>query len=86
MQLMPDTAKRYGVEDSYDPLQNILGGATYLRDLLTLFGNDLQLAVAAYNAGEGMVMRHGHKIPPFRETLQYVPKVMNYYQQYKGSL
>jgi len=86
MQLMPDTAKRYGVENSYDPLQNILGGAAYLRDLLTLFGNDLQLAVAAYNAGEGMVMRHGYKIPPFRETLQYVPKVMNYYQQYKGSL
>lgn len=86
MQLMPDTAKRYGVEDSYDPLQNIQGGAAYLRDLLTLFGNDLQLAVAAYNAGEGMVMRHGYKIPPFRETLQYVPKVMSYYRQYKGTL
>lgn len=86
MQLMPATAKRYGVEDSYDPLQNIQGGAAYLRDLLTLFGNDLQLAVAAYNAGEGMVMRHGYKVPPFRETLQYVPKVMNYYKQYKGTL
>lgn len=86
MQLMPDTAKRYGVEDSYDPLQNIQGGAAYLRDLLTLFGNDLHLAIAAYNAGEGMVMRHGYKIPPFRETLQYVPKVMNYYRQYKGNL
>lgn len=86
MQLMPDTAKRYGVEDSYDPLQNIQGGAAYLRDLLTLFGNDLHLAIAAYNAGEGMVMRHGYKIPPFRETLQYVPKVMDYYRQYKGNL
>lgn len=86
MQLMPDTAKRYGVENSYDPLQNVQGGAAYLRDLLTLFGNDLQLAIAAYNAGEGMVMRHGYKIPPFRETLQYVPKVLNYYKQYKGTL
>lgn len=86
MQLMPDTAKRYGVEDSYDPLQNIQGGAAYLRDLLTIFGNDLQLAIAAYNAGEGMVMRHGYKIPPIRETLQYVPKVMGYYKQYKGTL
>lgn len=86
MQLMPDTAKRYGVRNSYDPNQNITGGAAYLKDLLTLFGNDLQLAVAAYNAGEGMVMRHGFKVPPFRETMLYVPKVMSYYKQYKGRL
>ena len=53
MQLMPDTAKRYGVDNPLDPEQNIQGGAAYLRDLLKLFGNDLNLALAAYNAGEG---------------------------------
>lgn len=86
MQLMPDTAKRYGVRNSFDPIENITGGAAYLRDLLTLFGNDLQLAVAAYNAGEGMVMRHGFRVPPLRETRLYVPKVMSYYRQYKNRL
>lgn len=86
MQLMPETAKRYGVRNSYDPLENITGGAAYLRDLLTMFGNDLQLAIAAYNAGEGRVMKHGFKVPPLRETLLYVPKVMTYYRQYKSRL
>ncbi len=86
MQLMPGTAKRYGVQNSYDPVQNIIGGAAYLKDLLTMFGNDLQLAVAAYNAGEGVVMKHGYKVPPYRETMQYVPKVMSYYRQYKDTL
>lgn len=82
MQLMPATAQRYGVQNPLDPKQNIYGGAAYLRDLLTLFGNDMQLALAAYNAGEGAVMQHG-KIPPYRETVQYVPKVLSYYQRYK---
>jgi len=83
MQLMPATARRYGVDNPLDPKQNIYGGAAYLRDLLTLFGNDLKLAIAAYNAGEGAVMEYGHHIPPFRETTQYVPKVLSYYKKYK---
>jgi soluble lytic murein transglycosylase-like protein len=83
MQLMPDTARRYGVDNPLDPKQNIYGGAAYLRDLLTLFGNDLNLALAAYNAGEGAVKEYGHRIPPYRETIQYVPKVLSYYKRYK---
>jgi soluble lytic murein transglycosylase-like protein len=84
MQLMPDTAKRYGVVNPLDPEQNILGGAAYLRDLLKMFGNDLNLALAAYNAGEGTVMEYGNHIPPYRETKQYVPKVLSYYRKYKS--
>lgn len=84
MQLMPDTAIRYGVTNRLDPVQNIHGGARYLRDLLRMFNNDLPLAIAAYNAGEEAVMRHGRRIPPFRETIQYVPRVMKYYQQYRA--
>jgi soluble lytic murein transglycosylase-like protein len=83
MQLMPDTARRYGVANPLDPQQNIYGGAAYLRDLLTLFGNDMNLALAAYNAGEGSVMEYGNRIPPYRETTQYVPKVLLYYKRYK---
>jgi len=83
MQLMPATARRYGVDNPLDPKQNIEGGSAYLRYLLTLFGNDLQLALAAYNAGEGAVMEYGHRIPPYRETTQYVPKVLSYYKRYK---
>jgi soluble lytic murein transglycosylase-like protein len=82
MQLMPATAERYGVDNPLDPKQNIYGGAAYLRDLLRMFGNDVQLALAAYNAGEGAVMQHG-SIPPYRETIQYVPKVLSYYKRYK---
>lgn len=83
MQLMPATAQRYGVQNPLDPKQNIKGGAAYLRDLLKLFGNNLQLAIAAYNAGEGAVMQYGFKVPPFPETMQYVPKVLSYYRRYK---
>lgn len=83
MQLMPDTARRYGVDNPLDPGQNIHGGAAYLSDLLKLFGNDLNLALAAYNAGEGSVMEYGNRIPPYRETKQYVPKVLSYYKRYK---
>ncbi len=86
MQLMPDTAKRYGVDNPLDPKQNILGGAAYLSDLLKLFGNDLSLALAAYNAGEGRVMEYGYKIPPYRETKQYVPKVLSYYKKYRSMM
>lgn len=86
MQLMPGTAKRYGVVDAFDPLQNLAGGAQYLRDLLSMFDNDLSLALAAYNAGENAVVKHGNRIPPYRETLHYVPHVLDYYQRYRTSL
>ena len=81
MQLMPETAKRYGVADIFDPSQNIRAGAQYLRDLLKMFNNDMRLALAAYNAGENAVVRHGSKIPPYRETTAYVPKVLAFYKQ-----
>lgn len=75
MQLMPSTARRFGVVDIYDPSQNIHGGARYLAYLLKLFNNDKKLAVAAYNSGEQSVIKYGLKIPPFRETTNYVSKV-----------
>ncbi len=84
MQLMPKTAARYDVSDSFDPEQNIRGGVRYLSDLLKLFGNDYSLAVAAYNAGENAVIKHGRKIPPYRETMAYVPKVLRLYEKYRG--
>lgn len=83
MQLMPETAKRYGVKNRLDPAQNISGGARYLRDLMRMFNNDLQLVVAAYNAGENAVVRHGNRIPPYQETMAYVPRVMTYYRKYR---
>ena len=83
MQLMPGTAKRYGVKNRLDPAQNIHGGAQYLRDLKVQFDNDLQLVLAAYNAGEGAVMRFGGRIPPFRETAAYVPKVLSTYKRFR---
>jgi len=85
MQLMPETAKRYGVKNRLDPAQNISGGARYLRDLIRLFNNDVQLAVAAYNAGENAVVRAGNRIPPYQETMTYVPRVMTYYRKYRAT-
>lgn len=79
MQLMPATAERYGVTDRHDPAQNLRGGTRYLRDLLAMFDNDLQLALAAYNAGENAVVRYGNAIPPYDETRQYVRKVIEHY-------
>ncbi len=81
MQLMPFTAKRFFVKDSYNPAENILAGARYLRELKDLFNGDLPLALAAYNAGPQAVNRHGNTIPPFRETQLYVPKVLNIYNK-----
>lgn len=76
MQLMPATARRYGVVNRADPRQNIDAGARYLRDLLGQFGGNVALALSAYNAGEGAVLRHARRVPPYRETLTYVPEVM----------
>ena len=83
MQLMPGTAKRYGVSNRRDPIANVSGGTRYLRDLLNMFDNNLVLALAAYNAGENAVIRNGHKIPPYKETQTYVRRVLKYYNDYK---
>ncbi len=83
MQLMPSIAKHYGVVDLLDPVQNLHGGAKYLRDMLILFNNDVSLAVAAYNAGETAVVRYGNRIPPYRETMNYVPRVLHFYREYR---
>lgn len=79
MQLIPATAKRYNVGDIWDPVENLRGGAAYLRYLLDLFDQDLSLALAGYNAGENAVIRNGRKIPPYPETQTYVRKVLQYY-------
>ena len=76
MQLMPDTARRFGVQDAFDARQNVEGGARYLRWLLEFFRGDLNLALAGYNAGEAAVIRAGYRIPAIAETLEYVPKVL----------
>ncbi|WP_295590422.1 lytic transglycosylase domain-containing protein [uncultured Lamprocystis sp.] len=78
MQLMPGTAARYGVKDSFNPIENLRGGAAYLRDLLDLFGQDLTLALAGYNAGENAVIRNGYQIPPYSETRNYVRQVLQH--------
>lgn len=85
MQLMPGTAKRYGVEDTWDPKDNLDGGARYLRDLLAMFKYDLKLALAAYNAGENAVVKYGNRIPPFPETRNYVDQVLAYYLENRTS-
>ena len=83
MQVMPATGKRFGALNLHDPSQNIDAGARYLRVLLQQFDNDLQLVLAAYNAGENAVLRHGKRIPPYRETLQYVPRVLALYKKFQ---
>jgi soluble lytic murein transglycosylase-like protein len=84
MQLMPQTAERMMVTDIMDPRQNIFGGVRYLRVLANLFNGDLELTIAAYNAGEGAVMHYGG-IPPFEETRGYLAKVLAYYRQFRSA-
>ncbi len=79
MQLMPFTARRFGVTSIFDPRQNIEGGARYMRFLLDLFGGNVELALAGYNAGEGAVMKYGYRIPPYRETQEYVRRITKRY-------
>lgn len=82
MQLMPATAKRFGVTNRNNPRANVDGGTRYFKLLLGMFDNDMSLALAAYNAGENAVIRHGNQIPPYPETRNYVRKVMAYYRRY----
>jgi soluble lytic murein transglycosylase-like protein len=83
MQMIPETAERMLVSDVFDPRQNIFGGVRYLRVLANTFNGDLALTVAAYNAGEGAVIRNGG-IPPYPETQDYVVRVVGYYRQYRN--
>jgi soluble lytic murein transglycosylase-like protein len=83
MQLIPATAERMLVSDPFDARQNVLGGTRYLRILANLFNGNLQLTLAAYNAGEGAVIRY-RGIPPYEETQAYVSRVLQYYNIYRG--
>jgi soluble lytic murein transglycosylase-like protein len=84
MQLMPQTASSLNVEDVFHPDHNIEGGARYLRYLMNLYRGDMRLALAAYNAGEGAVAKYGD-VPPYRETQNYVQRVMIFYDEFKKS-
>lgn len=84
MQLMPNTAARYGQYDLYSPEENLDVGARYLHDLLAMFNGDVRLAVAAYNAGENAVIHSGRHIPAYPETLRYVPMVLERYKRFQS--
>jgi hypothetical protein len=75
MQLMPPTARRFGVTNIFDPKQNIEGGTRYVRFLLDYFDGDVELALAGYNAGEGAVIKYGYRVPPYAETREYVRRI-----------
>jgi len=83
MQLMPTTARRFGNVNSWDPRQNILTGSKYLRWLLDFFDQNVELAIAAYNAGESAVVNAGRQIPQYSETVRYVPRVLSIYNKAK---
>ena len=82
MQLMPATADELNVINPFDPLESVEGGTKYFKRLLDLFKNDLELALAAYNAGRSNVLKYGG-VPPYKQTKQYLKKVLNYYDHYK---
>ena len=81
MQLMPGTAARFGVRRVHDPAQNISGGTRYLRELLNRFKNRVDLVLASYNAGEGAVAKFGNRVPPYKETRNYVKKISYRYKR-----
>jgi soluble lytic murein transglycosylase-like protein len=81
MQLMPETARRFSEGDMFNPRDNVLAGARYLRFLLDLFKDDMELTLAAYNAGENAVIRAGYRVPSLPETRLYVPRVLARYKQ-----
>lgn len=85
MQLMPATAARFGVKNIYDPQQNIEAGVKYMRWLLDKFDGDVRLALAAYNAGEGSVLKYGNQIPPYGETQNYVARITTHYEKIRIS-
>jgi LysM repeat protein len=81
MQLMPGTGARFGVRNAFDPAQNIMGGTRYLKMLLDSFGGRVDLVLAGYNAGEGAVMKYGGRVPPYRETRDYVKRISARYER-----
>lgn len=84
MQVLPETASRYGVTNAIRSVdENLRAGTSYLRDLMNMFDGRLDLVLAAYNAGENAVLRHGLRIPPYRETQQYVPAVLHKYREWR---
>ncbi len=84
MQLMPGTARRFGVSRPFDPADNIRGGTQYLKQLLTMFNGRVDLALASYNAGEGRVLDYGNRVPPFKETRDYVKRISSRYSNHPG--
>lgn len=85
MQLMPGTASDYGVDDAFDPVSNIMGGTHFLSDLMNRFKEDLELVLAAYNAGPGAVERFNYSIPPYPETQNYVDLVIKFYNKLRAA-
>jgi soluble lytic murein transglycosylase-like protein len=83
MQLMPGTSRRFGVRRPSDPSQNVAGGTRYLKQLLDQFSGRIDLVLASYNAGEGAVLRFGGKVPPYRETRDYVKRISYRYRRTK---
>jgi len=86
MQLMPETARDHGVNNPFNPSENISGGVKYLKKLIDMFNGDLRLALAGYNAGENAVVKSGYMVPPYNETMDYVDKVLVHYNHLKNSI